>query len=113
VLRGEVTALLALADLYSESELHMKPGEPVLIVGPLDFAVGVVDCIDGAYIRLLPGCVTIRGLDDQSDLLATGKPGRSEYAVHPRGHNVAVASVTGYSLLPSFDPKDWPTGGPR
>lgn len=87
----------------------MRPGEPVYIDGPLDITIGVVESIDGGWVRMAPGCVTSRDVSDETTLVATGKPPPgTTYAVHPRGRVVALLSVTGYSLLPGFDPLDWP-----
>lgn len=107
-LHNDTTALCALCDLHHDSELIMRPGESIFIIGPLDFAIGIVDCVDGSYIRLLPGCVTFRDIPNQTELLKTGKPSGVEYTVHPAGHNVAIMSVTGYSPIPEFKTKDWP-----
>ena len=113
-LHGDLAAAGALADLYHDSEMTMRPGEAVYIDGPLDITIGVVEAVDGGWVRLAPGCVTSRDVSDETALVATGKPpAGTTYAVHPRGRVVALLSVTGYSPLPGFDPRDWPAGGGR
>jgi hypothetical protein len=102
---------LALSDLYQESELFMKPGDAVVLDGPLDFVIGIIESVDGAFVRMAPGCVTSRNIDDQTKLVATGRPTNRDYCVKPRGRLVPMLAITGIDYLPGFDPKDWPALG--
>jgi hypothetical protein len=110
-LGGDWGAAMALCDLYQDSENTMRAGEPVYVDGPLDITIGIVESIDGAWLRLAPGAVTTREVVDETKLVATGLPSGTTYCVHPRGRLVALLAVTGYSPLPKFDPKDWPPLG--
>jgi hypothetical protein len=98
----------ALSDYYQESRLFMKPGDAVYVQTPLDFTVGIIEDCDGAFLRMLPGCVTSREVTNETQLVATGKPGTTLYKVCPRGRLVPMAAIGGVDYLPSFDPADWP-----
>jgi hypothetical protein len=87
----------------------MKPGMPVYVDGPLDITIGVVEAVDDVWVRMAPGAVTSRDVSDETALVATGRPPQgTTYAVHPLGRYVARLAITGYSLLPGYDPEDWP-----
>jgi hypothetical protein len=108
-MRGDWTAALAYGDFVQESEETMRPGDAVYIDGPLDITIGIVEAVDGCWVRMAPGCVTSRDVSDETELLATGKPpSGTTYAVHPRGRLVAMLAIIGVSPLPQFDTADWP-----
>ena len=86
----------------------LKAGMAVLIHGPLDFAAGVIEAVSSTHIKLAPGCVTMRDIVEHARLVATGKPCGMQYYPCPEGHIYPQIHATGFTLLPQFDPADWP-----
>ncbi|MFO0880724.1 MAG: hypothetical protein U0840_25610 [Gemmataceae bacterium] len=86
----------------------LKPGMAMLVHGPLDFVVGVIEEVSGAYLKMSAGCVTTRNIANQTQLVATCKPCNSDYVVCPNGHIVPLMQATGFTLLDHYDPADWP-----
>lgn len=86
----------------------MEEGMAVILFGPMDFAIGIFDRRLDGYIHLKPGCVTSRNIPNLTAVVASGEPHGAEYVSHPRGHRYSVLACSGWSELPSFDPKKWP-----
>ncbi len=86
----------------------LRPGMAVLVHGPLDFVIGIIEEMSGAYLKIAPGCVTTRDIANQTELVATCKPSGTHYCVCPEGHIVPLMHATGFTLLERFDTADWP-----
>jgi hypothetical protein len=106
---GDTTAAGAYCDLFQEEYCPVNQGDPVYIRTPLDLFAGLVDSVDGMFLKLSPGCVGIKLSNNETNLIETGMPtSDDEYYPCPKGHMVPILAIVGITPLPKFNPKDWP-----